>query len=52
MENEKFYGRIDFYSMTGMVMETIYYTNKEEFDRELHDSFEIGRPINYQKISK
>lgn len=47
-----FYGEIDFYSMKGEVMETLYYENKEEFDKEIKDSYEIGRPINPQILSE
>lgn len=55
MDNEKpstFYGKIDFYSMKGEVMETLYYESKEEFYREIKDSYEIGRPINPQLLSQ
>ncbi|UZQ48871.1 hypothetical protein [Clostridium kluyveri] len=55
IDNEKtrvFYGKIDFYSMTGKVMETIYYENREEFYQEIKDSYEIGRPINPTVLSK
>lgn len=47
-----FYGKIDFYSMKGEVMETLYYDDKEEFDREIQDSFDIGRPINPEILSE
>jgi len=47
-----FYGRIDFYSMKGEVMESLYYDNKEQFDKEILDSSEIGRPINPKIISE
>ncbi|WP_460263283.1 hypothetical protein [Clostridium sporogenes] len=33
-------------------METLYYDNKEEFDREIQDSYEIGRPIKPQILSE
>lgn len=45
-----FYGKIDFYSMTGEVMESLYYEDKEEFDKEINDSYEIGRPIHPQVL--
>lgn len=41
-----YYGKIDFYSMTGEVMETISYKTKDEYEKEIKDSSEIGRPIN------
>jgi len=47
-----FYGKIDFYSMKGEVMETIYYETKEEFYQEIKDSYEVGRPINPTVLSK
>ena len=46
-----FYGKIDFYSMKGEVMETTYYESKEEFYKEMEDSYEIGRPINPKILS-
>lgn len=49
---KSFYGRIDFYSMKGEVMESLYYDNKEQFDKEILDSCEIGRPINPKIISE
>jgi len=55
IDNEKvsnFYGKIDFYYMKGEVMETLYYKDKEEFDREIRESYEIGRPINPQILSE
>ncbi|MCC5438430.1 hypothetical protein [Clostridium botulinum] len=33
-------------------METLYYDNKEEFDREIQDSYEIRRPIKPQILSE
>lgn len=45
-----FYGKIDFYSMTGEVMESLYYEDKVEFDKEIKDSYEIGRPIHPQVL--
>jgi hypothetical protein len=45
-----FYGKIDFYSMKGEVMESLYYEDKEEFDKEINDSYEIGRPIHPQVL--
>lgn len=50
--DNSFYGKIDFYSMTGKVMETLYYENKEEFYKEIKDSYEIGRPIYPEIISE
>ena len=47
-----FYGKIDFYSMKSEVMETLYYDNKEEFDRVIQDSYDVGRPINPQILSE
>lgn len=49
--DNSFYGKIDFYSMKGAVMETLYYDNKEEFDREIQESYEIGRPIKPEILS-
>ena len=47
-----FYGKIGFYSMNGEVMEILYYENKKEFDKEIKDSYEIGRPIRPQILAK
>jgi hypothetical protein len=55
IDNKKtrtFYGKIDFYSMKGEVMETIYYESKEEFYQEIKDSYDVGRPINPTVISE
>lgn len=46
-----YYGKIDFYSMKGEVMETLYYGDKKEFDIEIKDSYEIGRPIRPQILN-
>ena len=40
------YGYIDFLSPTGKVGQTINYNDKEEFDKEVKESYEIGRPID------
>ncbi len=51
MADKNYYGKIDFYSMKGKVMETIYYETKEEYNKEIRDSCEIGRPINPKILS-
>lgn len=53
VDNEEvnvYYGKIDFYSIKGEVMKTLYYDDNEEFDKELKDSYKIGQPINGQII--
>lgn len=42
------YGRIDFLGAKGIVGETIYYKDKQSFDKEVSESSDIGRPISYQ----
>jgi hypothetical protein len=42
------YGRIDFLSNTGIVGETIYFKDKQSFDKEVLESNDVGRPISYQ----
>lgn len=32
-------------------METLYYDNKDEFDREIQESYEIWRPIKPEVLS-
>jgi hypothetical protein len=39
------YGKIDYLSMNGKVMESLYYKTQKEFENEIKDSREIGRPI-------
>lgn len=41
----KWYGKIDFLSMKGAVIETIHYDTEDEFNKEIKESYEIGRPI-------
>lgn len=41
-----YYGHIDFLGSGGIVGETIYYKDKESFDKEVYESSEIGRPID------
>jgi hypothetical protein len=50
MANKNYYGKIDFYSMKGEVMETIYYETEEAYRKEIMDSYEIGRPINPERF--
>lgn len=50
MLDKIYYGMIEFYSMTGKVMETLYYETEEEYREEIRESFEIGRPINAQRL--
>ncbi|PWL55839.1 MAG: hypothetical protein DBY38_00675 [Clostridium cadaveris] len=52
MAKKHYYGKIEFYSITGKVMETIYYETEEAYRKEIMDSYEIGRPINPQKLPK
>ena len=40
-----YYGKIDYLYSEG-IGETLYYKNKKAFEKEIHDSNEIGRPIN------
>lgn len=42
---ENYYGHIDYLGNHGVVGEIMYFKTKDEFDKEVHDSFEIGRPI-------
>lgn len=42
------YGRIDFLGNTGVVGETIYYKDKQSFNKEVSESNDVGRPISYQ----
>jgi len=44
------YGKIEFLGYKGMVGEVMYYKDKESFIEEIHESREIGRPINPIKI--
>lgn len=46
----KLYGEINFLSCKGEVGETIQYSNKEQFEKEIHASNEIGRPITINII--
>ena len=43
-----YYGRIDFLGAKGIIGETIYYKDKQSFDKEVSVSNDIGRPISYQ----
>lgn len=40
-----YYGRIDFLGPGGIVGETIYFKDKQSFDKEVYESGNIGRPI-------
>jgi hypothetical protein len=51
MTNKNYYGKIDFYSMTGKVMETLYYESEEEYRKEIEESIYIGRPIDPQRLA-
>ena len=42
------YGRIDFLGAKGIIGETIYYKDKQSFDKEVSESHDVGRPISYQ----
>ena len=44
------YGKIE-YLYSGGVAETIVYDNKIIFEKEIHDSLEIGRPIRFSFIN-
>ena len=47
---EKSYGKIEYLSNKGNVGETMYFKDKKSFEKEIHDSNEIGRPINPVKV--
>ena len=44
------YGMIEFLGYKGMVGEIMYFETKESFMKEIHESVDIGRPINPIKI--
>ena len=48
IDNGAYYGRIDFLGAKGIVGETIYYKDKQSFNKEVSESNEIGRPISYR----
>lgn len=41
-----YYGHVDFLGSGGVVGETIYFKDKESFDKEISESHEVGRPIS------
>ena len=49
---------IEYLDNAGKVAETISFKNKISFEKEIHDSIEIGRPIqvkdnsNYEELEK
>jgi len=45
MPKKNCYGKIEYLYEKG-ISETVYYKNKKAFEKEIHDSNEIGRPIN------
>lgn len=48
LNNHVYFGQIDFLSNTGVVGETIYYKDKQSFDKEVSVSKTMSRPINCQ----
>ena len=53
--NKGDYGKIDYlYDCKGTtkIGETVYFNNKKEYEKEIHDSVEIGRPIDPTKYNK
>lgn len=43
-----YYGKINFLGNNGIIGETIYYKDKQAFDREISESSHVGRPIEYE----
>jgi len=41
---------IEYLSNDGKVIETINYNNIIDFEKEIHESYEIGRPINFKYV--
>lgn len=52
----EFYGKVDFLGLNRsgetIVGETLFYNNYRDFRKEVEDSFDCGRPIDYNEISK
>ena len=42
------YGRIDFLESSGVIGETIYYKDKQSFDKQVSESNDVGSPLSYQ----
>jgi len=42
---DDFYGKINFLGGNGAIGETILYDNKEDYNKEINESYNIGRPI-------
>lgn len=43
--NTAFHGKINFLGNNGKIGETILYDNKEDYKKEINESYDIGRPI-------
>ena len=48
---EPFYGQIDFLGRNGIIGESLYFTDRDEYLKEIHESREVGRPIDPREIS-
>ena len=47
-DDDVYYGRVDFLGAKGIIGETIYYKDKQSFNKEVSESNDVGRPISYQ----
>ncbi len=47
---ELYCGKIHFLGSGGEIGETIYYKDIKEFEKEVKDSQEVGRPISFIKL--
>ena len=43
---------IEYLGNNGIVGEIINYKNKDSFEKEIHDSNEIGRPIKFKQYEE
>lgn len=49
-KDNKFVGRIDYYYASCEIGEILYFFNKKKYNKEINDSYNIGRPISSRII--
>jgi len=49
-KDNKFVGRIDYYYASYKIGEILYFLDKKKYNKEINDSYNIGRPISSRII--
>lgn len=49
-KNNRFVGRIDYYYASCEIGEILYFFDKKNYNKEINDSYNIGRPISSRII--